>query len=152
MIFFDVDGTLSVPVYRKNDSFVIGFPDDEWLSYCRKNGKESYQYCKPVLPVKRYAEARKAEGAMLCILTTSQTEEETSAKSVFIDKNYPNLFSHFISVSNDAEKISVILRMAEEQKLLPEQCELVEDSYATLLAANNSGIQATHISSIVCDL
>ena len=32
--FFDVDGTLSVPIFQENDSFVIGFSEEDWKKYC----------------------------------------------------------------------------------------------------------------------
>lgn len=152
LAFFDVDGTLSVPVYHDGDREVIGFTDEGWLEYCRVNGAEAYCYCKTVEPVRRYAAQLQARGVELYVLTSSQSEKETQAKVRFVERNYPGLFREVLAVRHDKDKLDVILQKAAERGTVPEQCELVEDTYGTLLLVMQQGIRPTHISAIVCDL
>ena len=147
--FFDVDGTLSVPIYKKNGRDVIGFSPEEWQSYCIQNGEDTYQYCKPVLAVKQYAQKRKKEGAVLYALTTSKTSFETKAKEKFTERCYPGLFEAVIAVAADEMKLPVMLAIAEKYGVKPEDCELVEDTFSTLLNIMQSGIKPIHISHLL---
>ncbi|MCR4960824.1 MAG: HAD-IA family hydrolase [Lachnospiraceae bacterium] len=153
LVFFDVDGTLIVPIYKnKKGKMVVGFSDEEWFEYCETQGEKGYQYCKPVMPVIRYAREKKAEGAKLFVLSTAQTPGEIKAKEHYAEVNFPGLFDEVITVPHDHMKVEVIEAKAEEEGVQLSDCELVEDTYANVLKANDAGIVATHISSLVCDL
>lgn len=151
IVFVDVDGTLSVPIYKKNGADVIGFSPEEWLKYCIQNGEDTYQYCKPVAAVKKYAQKRKREGAVLYVLTTSKTSFETKAKEKFTERYYPGLFEEIIAVASDEMKLPVMLSVAEKYGVRPEKCELVEDTFSTLLQIMQSGIRPVHISHLLAD-
>lgn len=152
LAFFDVDGTLSVPRYRNNGQYVIGFSEEDWVTHCVTSGENAYDDCLPVAPARRHAEALKQAGARLFVLTTSMSEAETAAKKKFIRENFPGLFEEVIAVPSDAEKAGEIRRRAEEAGVSLSACELVEDTYATLLAVLPLGIRGTHISRLVWDL
>ena len=152
LVFFDVDGTLSVPIYPDGGREVIGFSDEGWLEYCRTAGEDGYRLCKPVEPVKRYAEKCLSEGSVLYVLTTSQMEEETAAKRKFVERHYAGLFAQVLDVRHDKEKLDAMREKAQEHGLLLTDCELVEDTFATLLYVMQAGVKATHIASLVCDL
>ena len=150
--FFDVDGTLSVPIFQENDSFVIGFSEEDWKKYCMRHKEDSYEYCKPVLPVKRYAQKLKEQDVKLYVLTTSGSKEETAAKEKFIRTHYAGLFEKVIAVDADRKKLDEIERIADSFQADLSECELVEDTFATLLLVNQYKIKVTHVSSLVCDL
>lgn len=150
--FFDIDGTLSVPIYNNNGQMVTGFTDEGWLAHCAREREHAYDDCKPVMPVKRYAEGLKAAGAKLFVLSVSQSEGESLAKEHFIETHFPGLFQEVIIVDNNPAKIEVIHKYAENEGVTLSQCELVEDTYSNVLMANNNGIKATHIAALVCDL
>lgn len=153
LVFFDVDGTLSVPTYiDKYGKKVVGFSDEEWLNYCKKTGEDGYKDCIVVAPVARYALKRKADGARLFVLSTAQLPEETAAKIKFVNDRFPGVFEEVITVAHDAQKLSVMSDKAKECNVDITDCEIVEDTYATILKANEMGIKATHISQIVCEL
>lgn len=152
LAFFDLDGTLSVPNYYTDGRIVTGFSDKGWQEYCDSRGEDGYDHCKVVKPVKRYAERLAAGGAVLCVLSTCHYDSERKAKEKFLKVNYPGLFQKLITVDADLIKIDIIKQMAEERGLTLAECELVEDTYSTLLKANEIGIKATHISEIVCEL
>jgi hypothetical protein len=85
----------------------------------------------------------------LFALSTSQTSFEHEAKQKFLDTHYPGLFSGLITVGRDAYKQQVIAQMAKLRGIALKECELVEDTYATLLEAGELGIKVTHISMIL---
>ena len=152
LVFFDIDGTLSVPRYNDNGRLVIGFSDEGWENFCNNAGEDGYRDCIVVKPVVRYAEKRKSEGALLYVLSTAHYENEVKSKHKFINETFPGLFEEVLTVPRDPDKLTVISGMAEERGLKLSECELVEDTYATILKANEIGIKATHISEIVCNL
>lgn len=150
--FFDIDGTLSAPYYPVGGELKPGMTDDEWITFCAEHGDDSYIYCKPVLPVKRYAEQLRKEGAELFVLSTSQSAQEDSSKERFIERHYPGMFREVLTVRSDEEKVPAIKAAAVRFGVEPEACELIEDTYSNVLKAVCSGIKATHVSQIVCDL
>lgn len=153
LCFFDIDGTLVVPLYKdKNGNTVVGFTDEEWFEYCEKSSPEGYKYCKPVMPVIRYARQRKEEGARLFVLSTAQSLGEIESKKHYINENFPGLFEGVLTVDKDSQKIEIMNKMAMDAGVEVKECELVEDTYANILKANDAGFTATHISSLVCDL
>ena len=80
LAFFDVDGTLSAPQYLVNGKLQIGMSDTQWQKYCEEHGEDTYEYCKPVKVVKEYALSKKAQGAVLYVLTSTQGENENKGK------------------------------------------------------------------------
>lgn len=152
LVFFDIDGTLAVPRYLVDGQYVTGFTDEGWFEFNKRERENGYNSCIVVKPVERYARKRKEEGAVVFVLSTSQTEEETMAKVKFVNDNFPGLFEEVITVAHDPEKLYVIRQMAEKYGIELTRTELVEDTYSTLLKANEVGIVSTHISSLVCDL
>ena len=146
--FFDVDGTLSVPVYDDQGRKTIGFSDDGWIAYCVREKENSYRHCQPVGMTIRYARKLKEEGAKVYVLTTSQTSFETQGKKKFLDQHCPGLFEDVIAVGKDAYKLLVIQEMARLHKVEASECELVEDTYGTLLSMLDTGIKLTHVSSL----
>ena len=152
LAFFDIDGTLSAPFYPVGGELRAGMTDEEWLDFCRTYGDDSYRFCKPVAPVKRYAEKLKADGAALYVLSTSQTPEEDSSKVRFIEENFPGLFDGVITVRTDAEKVPEILRRAQNAGIPALACELIEDTYQNVLAAVIGGLKGTHVSQLVWEL
>ena len=153
LIFFDCDGTLSVPVYDHEGKWVIGFPEvQQWIDYCAEHGEDTYKDCPPVGPVKRYAEKKKAEGAKLYVITCTLSEIEVRAKEKFIARVYPGLFEEIYAVYSDDDKIKVIREVAEREGVPLDHCELVEDTFRTLLHILADGVRPMHISQIVGEL
>lgn len=152
LVFFDIDGTLSVPIYNDHGKMVVGFTDEGWYEHCENFREHAYDDCKPVLPVKRYAEELKKQGARLFVLSLSQTEGEDLAKHQFIKDHFDGLFEKVLVVRSNDEKIEVIKQYSVSEQVKLSECELVEDTYSNVLKANDNGIIGTHIAAIVCDL
>ena len=152
LVFFDVDGTLSAPSFHDGSRLVIGFPEESWHDCCALRGENSYDLCKPVLPVKRYAARRKEEGALLYVLTTCSEDVEVPGKQRFIQRCYPGLFEELLHVKSDKEKLTAMEETARRHGLTLADCELVEDTYATLLYVMGFGVTPTHLSLLVSDL
>ena len=152
LVFFDVDGTLSAPYYPVNGKMDIGMTTEAWIRYCVSYGKDAYQWCKAVPQIKAYAQQKKLEGARLYVLTSTRTSIETVAKRQFVENEYPGLFEDVIGVAEDDLKITVMDQIARDTGVANEECELVEDTYFTLLTARESGFKATHISNILAEV
>jgi FMN phosphatase YigB (HAD superfamily) len=152
LAFFDMDGTLCAPRFYVNGKMVGGMSDEAWHTFCEKNGEDTYRFCKPVPSVTEYARKLRECGAKVYVLSTSQTKYECDAKNKFVRQNYPaGFFTEVLTVEHDADKLPVIREIAEKEGVRPEECELIEDTYATVLAAIVAGIRGTHVSMIYCD-
>lgn len=152
LAFFDIDGTLSAPYYPVNGVLQAGMTDEQWLQYCRTYREDSYHFCKPVMPVIRYARKLRREGAKLYVLSTSQSEDEDRSKERIIAQWCPDLFREILTVRKDSGKTLKILEIARAEGVEPAECELVEDTYSLVLDAIGKGIKGTHVAQIVCDL
>lgn len=149
LLFVDVDGTLSSPCYKVDGKFQIGMSGEQWQEYCKAHGEDTYEYCRPVPVVKEYIEAAKADGATLFVLSTTSSPEEIKAKRKFVGQHYPGLFEEVIGVEHDNQKVDYILEKAQELGVAAVNCELIEDTYHILLQAVTTGIQCTHLSTIL---
>lgn len=151
LVFFDMDGTLCAPRFYVDGKTVGGMSDTAWLQYCEKNGEDTYRFCKPVPVVTEYAQQSKAHGAKVYILSTSWSEQESAAKRKWTEQNFPGLFTEVILTAKDDEKLPIIRKIAEKEGVSLGDCELVEDTYATVLAAIAAGIKGTHVSHLYCN-
>lgn len=149
LVFFDVDGVLSVPRYDIGGRMTIGTTSEKWAEYCRIHGEDAYEYCAGVGPVRSYAVRRKQEGARLFVLSAVSCKEEIWAKDKFVERLYPGLFEACFYVNDPADKIPFILKKAEEEKLPVGDCELVEDNLDVLFGANTAGITPMHLSMLI---
>ncbi len=149
LAFFDIDGTLSAPVYEnENGNLVIGFPLKEWEAYTDLHQEHTYDLCRPVPFVKEYAQKLKNSGTRLFALSTSMFPGETKAKHAFMEKHYDGLFEEVITVMSDAEKIEVIERYADQAGAGLSECMMVEDTLAILFQTQVKGIRSVHVANI----
>ena len=118
LAFFDVDGVLSAPEYRDQGEAVIGFTEEGWQHWCEEEEEAGYRYCKPLPPVRTFAEERKKDGSRLFVLTATAGELETKAKEVFVREHYPALFEAVIPVSheNRFRRSRFLLRRGEREE------------------------------------
>ena len=150
--FFDMDGTISAPVYLDDGKLVIGFDANGWIRQCNKEKKKTYRLCKIVQPVIDFAKKLKSEGYTLYILTVALCESEKDAKWQFIeDNNLYDIFDTCIFASQDDEKLTIMANYAKKNDIPISDCMLVEDTYLTLLKAHCAGFQAVHIANILTD-
>ena len=150
LAFFDVDGTLSAPQYpHENGRMDIGFTEDGWLTYCEKSGILGYDFCRPLPPVRTFAEELHRAGTRLFVLSSCMHTNEHAAKTIFVQKHYPDLFEEFFYVLHDGEKIPLMEKAARDAGVPLSSCMLVEDTYSTLLKAYEAGITAVHVANIV---
>lgn len=149
--FFDVDGTLSAPRYFIDGKMQIGTTEQAWIDYCQEHREDSYEYCYAVIPVREHAEKLKAEGARLFVLSSIMSELEIDAKTKFVKRLYPDLFEDFFFVWEDKDKLTLIENFAKKEGVDVSECELVEDTLATLFKAATIGITPMHVSMLVQD-
>lgn len=150
--FFDMDGTIAAPRYLVNDKYVIGFPADGWIDFCKQKQEHAYDECETITPVLEFAKQLKAEGCTLYILTVSLCTAEQAAKHAFIKKHHLGaIFDRCIFAKSDDEKLEVMAKYAAAHDLCHEECALVEDLYYTCLKAHQKGFTAIHLSNILTD-
>ena len=148
MVFVDVDGVLSAPIFV---GYGIGMSEEDWLTYCLINKDTSYDNCQAVPCVSKYLSEASKE-AYLYVLTAVGSSFEADAKRKFIAEKYPEIrFDGFIAVARAEDKVPVILTMARDKAFSPTACELIEDDYGTLIRASKHGIKATHIANIAAE-
>lgn len=150
--FFDMDGTLSVPVYPVNGKFQPCMTDKQWHDFNELHNVNSYNWCKPILSVKRYAEKLKKEGAVLFVLTGVHTDYEVMGKKKFTEDFYKGLFTDLIPVSSDSEKIPCMKAYCEKQGLDYSECELIEDTFKNVIEAICEGFSAKHVTNVIDEM
>ena len=151
LAFFDMDGTLCEPNYFTGVFETIGFTEEGWIAFCAKNGENTYDNCRPLPRVAAYAASLKENGAVLYVLTGAITSIEVDAKRKFVKENYPDLFENVIAVPDEDRKLKVIRAFAEMHGVPLTECELVEDTYTTLLRAAAEGIRTKHVSAFLTE-
>ncbi|MBO6046907.1 MAG: hypothetical protein J6P61_04050, partial [Erysipelotrichaceae bacterium] len=139
------------PCYVVDGERKIGLPFDCWEDYCDIHKERTYDDCAVNKPVERYARYLKSQGTELFVLSTAVNKNEILAKQVFIEERLPGLFTDVITVEEDDYKIDVIKQMADDYGVGLDECELIEDTFNTLLKANEIGIIPTHISQLTVD-
>lgn len=151
LAFFDIDGVLSAPGYDVNGEIRIGMSDEDWILYCIRYGKNSYDYCRPVGAAGEYARKLREEGTELFVLSTSQTSGESDGKRAFVRKYFADLFpeENVYTVARDELKLEVIAAIALLRGVPLKECELVDDTFSLLLKAEGQGIRGTHIAQVI---
>ena len=150
LAYFDIDGTLSAPRYPDgNGSFVIGFSVEGWERYCEDMQERGYLSCGILPPVRDFAAGLKAAGVTLYILSAATYTSEELAKKTFIREYYPDLFKECFFVRHECEKVPLIEEAAAQRGIPLSECLLVEDTYNTLLTANDHGIRAVHVANVI---
>lgn len=148
--FFDMDGTITVPLYKYNGKLVTGFPLDEWNAFIKKEQEHAYDNVELLMPVLEYANSLKSRGWDCKILTSAAIPEEEKAKIIFVRNDRRlHVFSDILFVKYVKDKPDYILEYAKRNHMRPDQCILVEDSAETAWTANRFGIR-TMLLSHVC--
>lgn len=147
--FFDIDGTLSVPVFVNKEGIPgLGFPASEWPKFVKEHRNHSYDNCMVLPAMREYLAFLKDHDVECIILSASSDKAEDDAKIAFCRKRFPGIFSEYLFVKHAAEKPTRILEYAHQHGARPSDCMIVEDMYETILTAKALDIQGVHISHI----
>ena len=150
--FIDIDGTLFAPVYEKGNRLVAGLPTGPWEAYCDEKRSTAYEHCEPVMPVIDFAIRLQKAEYKLKTLSAVSCKSESNAKIAHLARTGAgNLFSEFVFVGSDAEKMAFLKAFVSHIEH-PEECLLIEDSYPNILEAGKLGITPIHISHIICGI
>ena len=143
--FFDMDCTITAPIFHLENSTTPGFFKSNWPEFCNKEQTGAYKNCVPVEQVIKYAKYLQAAGWDVKLLTVVLSEGEKPAKITWLDDhNLQNLFSEVIFVNESSKKIPHIINYADTNGLALNDCMLIEDNYIAVLQAHTAGIQALH--------
>lgn len=150
-VFFDIDGVLSAPRYlNKENKFVSGFSDNDWIEY-NINFPQSYKNCIAPNLVKQFVSACALADKKLFCLTAEDNAFSYFSKVDFVLSNYPEFKNErdILFTSSSKLKLELIEYIAKRDSLRIDECLLVEDTYHTILNANQLGISTMHISHLL---
>lgn len=148
-VFFDIDGVLSVPIFKGDNGFISGFLDADWVTENIK--RYTYDKCKAPNVIKDYVRVLNSMGKKLFCLTTESCSFSYHNKVRFITSNYPEISNQedILFVSQDQDKVMLIKEIAKRDNIKLSECLLVEDTFRTVLLAEKEGICAMHISHLL---
>lgn len=150
IVFFDVDGTLSIPRYlNSSGEFVIGFTDDDWV-ISNIDKKDFYKYCIPV-KTKTCIDTLDylySNGADAKILTAEYTMGSLRSKTNFILDNFSAYFCEddIYICPRTEDKLKFMRLYALKYGLKPNEICIIDDVFDLCLKANNLGFKAIHSS------
>lgn len=150
-VFFDIDGVLSAPRYlNEENKFVSGFSDNDWVEY-NVNVPQSYKNCVAPKLVKQFVSACALADKRLFCLTAEATAFTYFSKVDFVLSNYPEFKNErdILFTESPKLKLDVIAHIAKRDSLRIDECLLVEDTYPTIVQANQLGISTMHISHLL---
>lgn len=152
--FFDIDGTLSVPIYEFEVEGEMQekccMSDNEWNKFA-SNNTQAYSKCKVLPQVRKFLEDLKKSGATLIVLSVENLKLLKIAKDEFVRCNFDDTFSKIVYVDFASDKVPYIKQYAKNNNIPLEDCYLIEDTYQTLVEAVEVGINPIHITNIVYD-
>ena len=145
-VYFDVDGTLSIPVYKgPNYRLVAGGSQEWWKSYCLREQDKAYDFCKSVPVMKDFMQWNKEIGIETKVLTVEFPGPAEKAKIKFIKDNYP-LVEDIIVVRDSKDKLTYMQAAALENKWNNNQIAIVEDNFETIMEACSLGFVGIPVS------
>lgn len=150
-VFFDIDGVLSAPRYlNEENKFVSGFSDNGWVEY-NVNVPQSYKNCVAPKLVKQFVSACALANKRIFCLTADANAFSYFSKVDFVLSNYPEFENERDILFTDSPKLKLdlISYIAKRDSLRIDECLLVEDTYPTLVEANQLGISTMHISHLL---
>ena len=146
LVFFDVDGVLSVPCYL---GYGIGMPEKEWVQYCVDKGTETYKDCKVLSGVIDSINYFKRCGSKLFVLTAVGSSYEANAKRVFVKEKYGDVFEEFIAVGSSKQKAEMIKCVSKKYNVEIDSCLMIDDDFNLLLEMKEQGINVLHVTNIL---
>lgn len=152
--FFDIDGTLSVPMYEftieGKRSRRCCMPEDEWGKFA-SNNKQAYEQCKVLPQIKAMLGDLSTEGATLVVLSVEKLKLVRIAKDEFVRRNFDSVFSKVVYVDEASDKVEYIKSYASKNGVNLSDCVLVDDTLSILMEAEEAGIVPLHITNVVYD-
>lgn len=148
-VFLDIDGVCSVPIFKNQGRLVSGFSDEDWL---RENIRGyAYEDCIAPKIVKNYIKALDEVNKRLFCLTTETFSFAYYNKVRFIMSNYPEFKNQedILFVSKDSDKVLIIKEVAKRDSICLDECLLVDDTFSTILLAEQAGICTMHVSQLL---
>ena len=146
IVYFDVDGVLSVPRYAigENGRIVSFSSPDKWDPFVKDN-PDAYKDCFIPKAIIEWMEKLKAANIPIKILSASTPNAQPS-KYKFLKENYSDLISEVVLTNSAQEKVPYMLKEAITLGFKPFEIALVEDNQYTLFEASEYGFMGIHIS------
>ena len=146
IVYFDVDGVLSVPRYPLGkDRKIVPFTENPRWDRFVDNNINAYSECYAPVALKAWIGELKDAGIPVCILSAT-TEDEMPSKMKFILDNYGDSFSKIKFVSRSADKKPYMIEQQAKLGYDPFEMALVEDNHNTLFDIAEAGFRGIHVS------
>lgn len=148
VVYFDVDGVLSIPRYPLGkDNKIIPFAEIEKWSPFVNNNVDAYDMCFAPTAIIDWMKKLKEHNIIIKTLTASIDPEKPS-KTKFIKTFYSDYISdeNIIIVPNTSDKITTLLNEQTKLNLDPFEMALVEDNHYVLFDVNKYRFRGIHVS------
>ncbi|WP_130812866.1 hypothetical protein [Olsenella sp. Marseille-P4559] len=140
-VVFDIDGVLAI--YEFGELSHSACPDEDWEDYVRTH--DPYASSRPVPQIQRFIADKGADHVWAC---SQASDFETLGKRAFVTRCYELDPSHVVTVTQKAEKVEFLRRLARELGIPERRVAIVEDTVKTLdLVDQETGCVTVHVSS-----
>lgn len=146
--FFDIDGTLSIPLYNLNGDLVQGMTEEQWFEFNMWHN-DTYKDCKSSSALTDALSTLSKDCFGLYCLTCECNSRAYFNKADFILSRYKPYFNDIRQiefVADKEDKIRFMLRFAATKGVKPKEILYVDDDFALIVKASQAGINAKHIS------
>ena len=146
--FFDIDGTLSIPLYNLHEDFVQGMTEEQWFEFNMWH-TNTYKDCKSSTVLLETLESLHKDGCVLYCLTCECNSRAYFNKADFILSRYKPYFDSIRQiefVANKEDKIRFMIKFAATKGIKPKEILYVDDDFELIVKAAQAGINAKHIS------
>ena len=146
--FFDIDGTLSIPLYNINGNFVQGMTEEQWFEFNMWH-TDTYKDCKSSYTLIDILSSLSKDCLGLYCLTCECNSRAYFNKADFVLSRYSPYFNDIRQiefVANKEDKINFMLRFAATKCVKPKEILYVDDDFELIIKAAQAGINAKHIS------
>lgn len=146
VVYFDVDGVLSIPRYPLGkDNKIVSFTENARWDPFVTNNINAYADCHVPIDIKEWMAKLAMAGIPMCVLSAS-IENEIPSKMKFLEDNYPNYFAEIKLVPHAAMKKEYMIEQQKKFGYDPFEMALVEDNHYTLFEIAEAGFRGIHVS------
>ncbi len=143
--FFDIDGTLSIPIYNINGKIKCGC-EEEWWKNQNDIDDNTYRLCRTPKQIKLFIEDLIKNNVKCFVLSTEKHESAKQNKIRFINERYSEIFTNIFFVEKDDDKIDFLLNFAKENNVDNTDIYYLDDAFSLCIKASCEDINAHHIS------
>ncbi len=138
---FDIDGTLSSPMYNVDGELRTGGSQEWWERFCREE-PFPYKDCHIPVEIAELLADFRDHDVTLVVLSQENLEVAFPAKEQFINEKLPGVFNAIRIVDSNDAKITYMQRLVDEYELEKKDIFFLDDTFSLVCAAADAGFNA----------